>query len=303
MLDEEQAAGGFAAALSRAIGASGLSLGRIRARLAANGNPVSMTTLSYWRSGARHPESAASLSAVDDLERILGLRAGELSALVRPTARLGVLPAPRMPFDEERERRETEETLLALRAAPQESLRDVSTWMTVFVGADGAIERTEYRCLVQVTRGVVTELPLIDVAPEETDEISVVGDVLGGRLDREYRHPGRLLSGIVIALDEPVGPGETAVFGFTERLPPGYPRRRSAWHATARPAKEMVIWVRFPAGAEPDWCEEYVEMEGEVEVSRPLALRGRAAHAVRHGFGPGLLGIRWGSGVEPETRR
>lgn len=294
MDERDDADTGFAGALSRAIAASGLSLSSLHARLRDNGNPVSVTTLSYWRSGARHPESATSLSAIEDLERILGLDLGSLSRLVSPFARLGAVPAPRVPFDAERERRETEETFAALGAAPQAAIRDLSTHMTVHVGADGAVERTTTRALIQVTRGVVEELPLIDVAPEETEVTPVIEDVRGGRMAREWRHPGGLLSGIVIAFDEPVVAGETALIEFTERLPPGYPPRRSAWHGTARPSREALIWVIFPEGGEPDWCEEYVERDGTPETSSPALVLGRTAHAFRHGFGPGVLGLRWG---------
>jgi hypothetical protein len=284
----------FASALTHAIEDSGLSLTGAHQRLLAHGNRVSLTTLSYWRSGARHPDGAASLSAVEDLERILGLDPGTLMDRIPPAARLGTLAAPRVPFDEERERRETEETFAALDAAPQLAIRDLSTHMTVYTRPDGAVERTEFQCVIQVTRGIVAEIPLIDVAPEETDVMSEILDVVGGRLDREYQHPGRLLSGIVIALDEPVAAGETFTLDFVERLPPGYPARRSAWHATARRAKDTVIRVIFPEGREPDWCEEYIETEEGEEHSAPAALRGRIAHTVRHGFGPGVLGLRWG---------
>ncbi len=295
MADPEARAQDFALALRRAIADSGLTLSGTHKRLVANGNRVALTTLSYWRSGDRLPEGAASLSAVEDLERILRVDRGSLMDRIPPAARLGTLAAPRVPFDEERERRETEETLAALDAAPQLAIRDLSTHMTVYTRPDGAVERTEFQCVIQVTRGIVSEIPLIDVAPEETDTMSEILDVVGGRLDREYQHSGRLLSGIVIALDEPVAAGETFTLDFAERLPPGYPARRSAWHATARRAKETVIRVIFPEGAEPDWCEEYVETESGEEYSGPAALRGRIAHTVRHGFGPGVLGLRWGS--------
>ncbi|QMU96278.1 hypothetical protein FVO59_02935 [Microbacterium esteraromaticum] len=293
MSEELEQPSAFADVLRGAIERSRLSLTQIHNRLREHGNPVSMATLSYWRSGERRPEGAASLSAVDDLERILGMPAGALTDRIVQPLRMGPLNAPRVPFDEERERRETEETFAALGAAPQVSIRDLSTHMTVTVGADGAIDRTVYRCIVQVTEGVVAELPLIDIDEEATDATLQIVDVVGGRLDREYRHPGGRLSGIVIAFDEPAAAGETVLFEFAEVYPPGYPRRRTAWHATARASKETVISVHFPPGGEPDWCEEYVEVDGD-ETTRPAAMRGLVAHAMRHGFGPGVLGLRWG---------
>lgn len=48
---------GFANALREATARSGLSLTQIHLRLRDRGNPVSIATLSYWRSGERHPEA------------------------------------------------------------------------------------------------------------------------------------------------------------------------------------------------------------------------------------------------------
>ncbi|WP_447912167.1 hypothetical protein [Microbacterium phyllosphaerae] len=283
----------FAAALRAAISERGITLARLRSQLIDDGNPVSMATLSYWRSGDRQPEGAQSLSVVDGIEDRLGLDRGHLGALLRAPTRLGPVAPPRLPFDEEREQRETEETLKELRAAPQDALRDLSTHVTVFVGASGAVESVIMRCLVQSTKGTISEVPLIDVAPIETDVMSVISDVVGGRVDREYLHPGRLLSGVVIALDEPIETGETTLFEFTETFPAGYPPRQSAWHATSRPARESLVWVRFHPDALPSWCEEYVETEDEYSSSmRPV--HSGSVHLVQHGFGPGVLGIRWG---------
>ncbi|MGN7948499.1 hypothetical protein ACTJKH_07110 [Microbacterium sp. 22215] len=285
--------GAFAAALRAAISERGVTLARLRSQLIDDGNPVSMATLSYWRSGDRQPEGPQSLSVVDGIEDRLGLHRGHLGGLLRASARLGTVAPPRLPFDEEREQRETEETLRELRAAPQDALRDLSTHVTVSVGAEGSVEKVIMRSLVQSTKGTISELPLIDVAPIETDAMSVISDVVGGHVDRAYQHPGRLLSGVVIALDEPIETGATTLFEFTETFPVGYPPRQSAWHATSRPAREALIWVRFHPDALPSWCEEYIETDDEY-VSSMRSVRSGSVHLARHGFGPGVIGIRWG---------
>ncbi|GAA1237212.1 hypothetical protein JOF42_001382 [Microbacterium phyllosphaerae] len=290
-IDEQ--GGAFAAALRAAISERGVTLARLRSQLIDDGNPVSMATLSYWRSGDRQPEGPQSLSVVDGIEDRLGLHRGHLGGLLRASARLGTVAPPRLPFDEEREQRETEETLRELRAAPQDALRDLSTHVTVSVGAAGSVEKIIMRSLVQSTKGTISELPLIDVAPIETDAMSVISDVVGGHVDRAYQHPGRLLSGVVIALDEPIETGATTLFEFTETFPAGYPPRQSAWHATSRPAREALIWVRFHPDALPSWCEEYIETDDEY-VSSMRSVRGGSVHLARHGFGPGVIGIRWG---------
>ncbi len=283
----------FSAALSAAIAESGITLSALSRRLKDNANPVSLATLSYWRSGDRAPEGAASRTAVENIEQILGVRRGELMSLLTPSSRLGTLSPAKVLFDEEREQREAAETLAALNSVSQDELRDLSTQVTAYVGRNGAVERTVMRSLVQSTRGTIAELPLIDIAPEESDAMSVISDVSGGRVDREYAHPGRLLSGVVIVLDEPIAVGATALFEFTESFPPGYPPRQSVWHATSRPSRETLIWVHFHPDALPRWCEEYVEADGDYS-STMKATKSGAVHVARHGFGPGVLGIRWG---------
>ncbi|WP_334148961.1 hypothetical protein [Microbacterium sp.] len=283
----------FADALRAAIAVRGITLARLQSQLVADGNPVSVATLSYWRSGDRQPEGALSLGVVEGLEDRLGLVRGHLASLLGPSTRLGPVAPPRLPFEGEREQRELNETIEALRSAPQESLRDLCTHMMVSVGEGGAVERVVTRSLIQSTKGSISELPLIDMSPEEADVVPIISDVIGGRIDREYLHPGRMLSGAVIVLDEPISTGETAMIEYAETFPPGCPPRRSVWHATSRAAREVVIWVRFDLDHAPRWCEEYVESDaGDSVVVR--AVKAGSVHAFRHGFGPGILGIRWG---------
>jgi hypothetical protein len=51
--------------------------------------------------------------------------------------------------------------------------------------------------------------------------------------------------------------------------------------------------VRFHPDALPSWCEEYIETEGEY-ISVMRSTNGGSVHLARHGFGPGILGLRWG---------
>ncbi|WP_460797120.1 hypothetical protein [Microbacterium sp. GXF0217] len=54
-----------------------------------------MAALSHWRSGARQPEGAQSLAAIDDIEDILGLDRGQLSRLIRPASRVSRRSEPK----------------------------------------------------------------------------------------------------------------------------------------------------------------------------------------------------------------
>ncbi|RDG37385.1 XRE family transcriptional regulator [Streptomyces corynorhini] len=74
----------FALVFQQAVKARGLSLDRVRNRLAEQGIRISLTTLSYWQRGRSEPERAGSLRAVDALEEILALPTGTLRSLIGP---------------------------------------------------------------------------------------------------------------------------------------------------------------------------------------------------------------------------
>lgn len=72
----------FTTRLGAAIDAQELTLGRLAARLEAAGTPVPVSTLSLWRAGRVKPQRNRSLSAVEELERILRLQPGFLVSCV-----------------------------------------------------------------------------------------------------------------------------------------------------------------------------------------------------------------------------
>lgn len=87
-LHEALRTGPFEHALRLAILASGLTLARIRARMAERGLPVGLATLSYWQRGRSRPRSP---ELVRGLEEVVGVPAGALQALLSPARQQ---PAP-----------------------------------------------------------------------------------------------------------------------------------------------------------------------------------------------------------------
>ena len=72
-----------------AIAERGVSLEYLRGRLQDLGTPLSVATLSYWRSGRSQPEHQTSLEALTTLEELLYLPAGHLRSRLRPSKRSG----------------------------------------------------------------------------------------------------------------------------------------------------------------------------------------------------------------------
>lgn len=282
--------GGFAAAFRTAITSRGVTLSWLHRRLGERGNTVSMATLSYWRSGARGPEGAASLAAIDDIETLLGVAPGDLSDLIRQAPRLGHLPEARVP--DPGLAQDVDEMIVEFALTPSSSLRDLSTLVIAEVDAHGHAASMTLRSLVQCTEGVITTVPLFDISEPGAPPRQVV-DVRGGRAAPTLRHPtGRVICD-VLDLERPLAAGETTMIEFTEVRPPGSAPVREVSHMVSRPSRQIAVWVRFHPDAVPDWTEEF-ERDDDGEVVRAHRFDGPAAHAFRFGYGPGELGLRWG---------
>ncbi len=277
-------------ALHAAIARRGVTLVWLKERLAERGSPVSLTTLSYWRSGRRRPEGAASLNALEEIEDLLNLLPGELLALVGDSRRTVPVAEPAS-FHHDGLRAEATETLQELGAATVHNLRDLSATVVVDVDARGRLRRRHSRILVQATSGTVRDIPYTDSSPEPTELSMQIQTGAGVRVSRRYDHPRGRVFGVVFQLDEPLTAPDTAILDWCTELPEGFPAIREVAHGVARKNRETLIWVRFAPEALPDWVEEFSD-DGSPPV--PREVNGSSVHAVRRGFGPGSFGIRWG---------
>lgn len=293
----------FAIALGDAIAASGYSLAALHRRLQDVGSPVSVSTLSYWRSGARRPEGAQSSVALAELERILSLEPGALTSLTGATRRPGQAPGLGSAFSDEYETTMAE-VLAALAADPAEHLRELSSSTVAFVGEDGALREFRTRCLVQATTRSVRSVAVAVPVEESAKDVPRIVAIGGVRVAAQIVHPSRTMIGARLELDAPVDAPATTVFEFGVVLPEGYPPQFAVGHGARRRASEMVVWVQFAPERVPDWVAEFDEDEnGERELARRRP-DGPGVHVIRRRFGPGYFGLTWGyDDEEPERGR
>lgn len=290
----------FAGAFRDAINARRLTLARLHEQLRARGNSVSMATLSYWRSGARHPEGAQSMAALADIEQLLGLHAGALTALVGSSNRTGPLGPVQFPVDAEDLERSVRAAYAALGAPYPNASRELTTHSVTDVDADGNVSVTTIRSVVQSTTGTVTGIPLLEMTPGVRSPAPIVSAVSGGRISRRYSHPDGEVHGGLFELDQPLVAPATTIVEWSVAYPPGYPPTRDTGHALSRQCRELLLWTRFHPDALPDWLEERTETPNGRTVT-PLALDGRTSiHQVRRAFGPGALALHWGYGERPD---
>ncbi|UUW89126.1 hypothetical protein [Pimelobacter simplex] len=277
----------FAEVLSTAMERRGATLASVRDRLSERGHPVSLTALSYWRSGQREPERTASLEAIPELEALLGLEAGALSRRLsgRLRRRVGAVE----PFNE----------LLGDPAVEavvgEEDVCRVSSHLVVDVGAQGEILRARVRQVVVADREGVDGITLF-VGPDtgtevnETEMSAVAGCTIGEVVDLEHG-----IRGSRLVFERPLALGESTITEIEARRAPHLGPDLDTEYALAAEQRleEALVWVRFHPDKVPARCWVFF-LEGGLRHDWPVDLDGSSSvHYRQTAFGPGYLGVRW----------
>ncbi|WP_159619705.1 hypothetical protein [Ruania rhizosphaerae] len=290
----------FARAFGAAVDNSGLTLTSLVTSMTERGIPMALATLSSWRSGARRPSGPRSVEAVTEIEDLLGLRAGQLTSLVRPPTRLGAVSPARVPVWEQDGRVQIEETLAALGGGFGDA-RQLSANVVNDVGTDGCVVRRSSRWLYQAVAPAVSRLPGLLLSVEPATQAPAVDIVAGGSLGRQCLHPSGMVYGVVIELERPLNAGETTMVELDVDVPAGFPTGQTVDYHLTRSVRDLVIWTRFSPESLPVWIGEYEEHEGRSSVAdKQLPLGTTSVHQARRDFGPGVLGLRWEMGDEDD---
>ena len=285
MGDPPGVTGDFAATMGEAMARRRLTLTDVRDRLAARGHRVSLTALSYWRSGQRTPERATSLEAIPEMEALLGLEPGTLlRRLPGPLRRRVGAPEP---FD-------------SLLGAPgvdaivgEEDVCRVSSHLVVDVGAEGQIERARVRQLVVADREGVDGVTLFVGPDTGTTDNDTLFRAVGGCTIGEMRDLERGIRGTRLIFERPLRLGESTVTEI-EAYQAGGPDFDTDYALAAEQRlEEALVWVRFHPDRVPGQCWVFFD-EGGLEHEWPVDLAGaRSVHYRQADFGPGSLGARW----------
>lgn len=282
----------FASTLSAAMVRSGITLTALRDGLLARGHPISLTALSYWRSGLRLPERRGSLEALPVLEALLHLEPGALAKLVAGPAarRLG----PVEPFD----------ALIdypLLDPAEGEEFRGesdisrVSTHVTVHVGADREIVSTRIRRLVVANRDGVEDMTVFLGTDDDHGTQAYRFRAVDGCAIHEEHQPAHNVRRVQLRFPRPLMRGESALTEVEVTLAEDASQEivdDYEVYAEQR-LEEILIWVNFDPRALPRRCWVYFA-EGDLKHEWPVDIEGSpSVHYRQRDFGPGGLGIRW----------
>ncbi|MEV7084941.1 XRE family transcriptional regulator [Streptomyces sp. NPDC093085] len=292
------AAPAFAEVFQRAVKRRGLSLERVRSRLAEQGLPISLTTLSYWQRGRSEPERAESLRAVDALETILELPPGALRSLIGPYRPRGRVAPPA--HDLRSSHRVFGENSLAERilgpdfARLNEAISTLSIRETVTIDAR---RRLRSIAVQQVLRA----------AREDADRLTAVHTVDSGAravhttVRCGIAGPVRFLPEVsTVVLDIEFGrelaKNETVVIDYTLTVDPGDGTDDHYQRATRVRLRDYLLHVYFHPDALPAVCHRYYREHSEAEMSYNHRVALDASHTVHSAPGrcpAGIYGISW----------
>lgn len=293
MNGQERTPGTFASAFDAALTSSGTSMSTLRTRLAERGHKVAASTLGYWRSGQRQPERADSREAVAEIEAILRLRPGTLTAAIGATRRSGP-PVTRVDVDDLPSMSPAMSGALArlemdsLRPGHVEEALDI----TADIDADGRWTRMTSRSRLRATTDGVSRTTGFCIGDPGSSAANDVTVVAGGTLGRTVRldEHGILLAEIL--LDRPLSTGDTAMVEYSFTFT-GVEDVEFGTYAANRMAS-VTVWARFSPGRIPRRGWRFTQLSGQDEVLAELdAAPGASLHHALRGFGPGLMGIRW----------
>jgi hypothetical protein len=284
---------GFPEAFSDALTRRGVSLAWLHQRLVERGHPVSPAALSYWRSGRSQPERGTSRDALAEIEDLLRVPRGELISRLGPSRRPGPRPAERTLRDLFAENPGMESALgvLGFEGLYDEVVEQVRH-LVMDVDREGRISRVQVRAVMQARRHGARRTPLV-LTLNERGRLPRFVPVAGCALGRSTMDEESGVYAAELLLDRDLAKGETCPYELVIELAEPF---EETWvdHYAARRLTELLLWVRFDPDRVPTHVERYTVDAGQEQSHKLDIGDGRSAHALARGFGPGVLGLRWG---------
>lgn len=284
---------GFPEAFAEALSRRGVSLAWLHERLVERGHPVSPAALSYWRSGRSQPERGTSRDALIEIEHLLRVPPGGLVSRLGPSRRPGPRPAEQTLRDLFAENPGMERALgeLGFEGLYDEVLEQVRH-LVMDVDAEGAIARIQVRAVMQARRDGARRTPLV-MTMDGRARLPLFVPRAGCSIGRWAVDEESGVYAAELVLDRALAKGETWPYELTIEVAEPF---EETWvdHYAARRLAELLVWVRFDPGRVPSHVERFT-VDGGDEQNEKLDLgEGSSAHALARGFGPGVLGLRWG---------
>jgi hypothetical protein len=286
---------GFAEALRSAIEESDLGLARIRHHLAVRGVSLSTATLSHWQTGRSAPERSSSLTAVAELEDLLGLEPGRLRSLVpqpRPRGRGARTTPVAEPLGAGFPLWDRITDLIRELSLPVDDTVSLVTSRQV-LELDAARCPARHR-LTHVLRSRVDgtdRMPIFngDEVPHPT--LPRVVPRINCTVGEERRDPATGVAVTELCLTTPLAAGARVLVEYDVVHVPAPPTCQVM--TVTHPMREAVLAVRFHPAARPATVLARHDDGGAVTDTVLTLDPGGWASVVRQDLRPGSLGVHW----------
>ncbi|WP_233223475.1 hypothetical protein [Amycolatopsis sp. CA-128772] len=277
-----------------AIDLSGLGLARVKDRLDTAGASVSVTTLSYWRSGRAVPTRRESRRAVELLETVLGLPARSLTDLLdRSDARRVDLPGRVLGQERLWGTRSRVAPFLATLGDQNISLPVLDLRESLEVDADRFQRRHRIREVVRATADLVcTKLITTMGTPGRPPKLIGTRYCEPGRVETLPEEGFRIIE---LALPRPLSRGETAILEYELEYDDERPNmscNRLFRHAV----HTHLLEITFAPEAQPLACRSYrlaVVNAPEIDVTPLTHAPGAPFHVYSTEVSAGVRGVGW----------
>lgn len=273
----------FAARLTEAIKARGLTLQRIKDHLAVQGFHVSVASLSYWSAGRSRPTRASSMGVVKALEGELRLPPGHLTDALEGVESLGLGDA--LGRGE------------ALRAAIDEHkvkvdrVRDTQLVQhRVWIGADGAEKASE---VSELTRGTNRPIDGWSLALGRVIAPITCTETVGCEVTRQIDVLADLKL-FEFSLSRPLQAGEVVFTSYRMEFPSNGDPTTESGIGFARSMPRAHMQVFFDGDMPTSFHRVFAPAVGdEVVVDQPVYASGNCAQMTIDDAAPGMHKLCW----------
>jgi hypothetical protein len=245
--------GPFSRALRAAIAERGVSLDRLRRKLAAAGVQLSPSTLSHWQRGKSLPTHDVSVTAVKMLEQVLALPSASLTTLLRKSWERTSYADTQLWTNVDSLSAMLEE----IDTSTADQLIRLSVHDLYEVDADGREGSSWTRLVFRAATDGIDRFVTVFRADEEDGPVPVLDEVKFCRVGQFKQDPKSGFTAVELLFDEPLAAGDTAIVEFRTVYPGPGPRARHFDRRFAHPVGQYVLQVTFDPDAPPVRCYSF----------------------------------------------
>ncbi|HET6634309.1 MAG TPA: XRE family transcriptional regulator [Streptomyces sp.] len=285
----------FPEAFREAVLRRGLSLERVHDRLREQGIRISLASLGHWHSGRSRPERPSSLLAVDALEDILLLPAGDLRSRLgpqRPRGRFSPTSVGVQQFY-------GADSLFEL-ALGREDIAHSEDIARQFIHESIRLDRDRRMCgqsvyeIARANRDGVTRLSDVHCLDEAPASVDIV--VHSGILRRIDFQPDLKAVVVDVSFGRPLRRNETVAVHYDLMFTPKGEAAVCHERRTRVNLRGYLLHVYFDADAVPLACQSYFREKADATATRaqPLVLDpSDSAHTLVMPCPVGVHGMSW----------